>query len=119
MTGLDDAGTTNALQGANTNQATVAQNRATTVSLWFDMHVILGGGAGGISFWGKTGYHDQGSDRGFTTFGGKNESINDATGIEFFVDDGGNLSLYNLTIYGHRLRMNTTGGHSTNAYGSD
>ena len=118
-TGLDDAGTTNALQGANTNQATVAINRATTVSLWFDMWVVFGGGAGGLSFWGKTGYHDQGSDRGFTTFGGKNESISSADGIEFFVDDGGNMSLYNLTIYGHRLRMNTTGGHHVNSYGSD
>ena len=119
-TGLDDAGTTNALQGANTNQATVGINRATTVALWFDMHVILGGGSGGVSFWGKAGYHDQGSDRGFTTFGGKNESISDATGIEFFADSGsGNLSLVNLTFYGYRLRQNTSGGHSTNAYGSD
>ena len=84
------------------------------------MHVILGGGSGGVSFWGKAGYHDQGSDRGFTTFGGKNESISDATGIEFFADSGsGNLSLVNLTFYGYRLRQNTSGGHSTNSYGSD
>ena len=50
----------------------------------------------------------------------KNESISDATGIEFFADSGsGNLSLVNLTFYGYRLRQNTSGGHSTNAYGSD
>ena len=40
--------------------------------------------------------------------------------IEFFADSGsGNLSLVNLTFYGYRLRQNTSGGHSTNAYGSD
>jgi len=102
LTGLDDAGTTNASEGANTSEGRWNKNCATTISHKIDMHIYFGGGSGHIAFLGRTSYHDQGGDRGFIDFGGRCEAANSATGIEFFVDDGGNLAVTNFTVYGYR-----------------
>ena len=102
VTGLDDSGTTNASEGANTNQANWHKNGATTISHKIDMHIYFGGGSGGINWLGRTSYHDQGSDRGFLDFGGTCTAASDADGIEFFVDDGGNMAGTNFTVYGYR-----------------
>jgi len=102
ITGLDDAGTTNASEGANTSEGRWNKNCATTISHKIDMHIYFGGGSGHIAFLGRTSYHDQGGDRGFIDFGGRCEAANSATGIEFFVDDGGNMAVTNFTVYGYR-----------------
>jgi len=102
LTGLDDAGTTNASEGANTNQANWHKNGATTITHKVDMHIYFGGGSGGIQWLGRASYHDQGSDRGFIDFGGNCSAAQSATGIEFFVDDGGNMATTNFTVYGYR-----------------
>ena len=103
---VDDA-SAEATVGLNANNVFIINPRQSSTGFSIiDMHLYMQ--PSGTTISGNTAIHDQGGDRGFYIFNAKNSSSTVPTGFKINHSESGNMSLSNLSVYGYRIRQNST-----------
>ena len=104
---LDDAQAQANFVEADGAGVTINYNQSSTGSSMVDFHFFRKQHA--YQILGMGAYHDQSGDRGVQYFGYKNNSALELTGFRLENNQGNNMSMVNISVYGYRFRQNASG----------